>query len=39
MADYWIKYVRRFDKQLEDALRLLVKASMQNMYRCLHGDG
>lgn len=39
MAEYWIKYVRRFDQILEDALRLTIKATMQNMYKCVHGDG
>lgn len=39
MAEYWVKYVRRFDRLLEDALRLAIKATMQNMYKCVHGDG
>ncbi|XP_041988681.1 dynein axonemal heavy chain 2 isoform X2 [Aricia agestis] len=39
MADHWIKYVRRFDRMLEDALRLSTKATMQNIYKCVHGDG
>ncbi|XP_053613118.1 dynein axonemal heavy chain 2 isoform X1 [Plodia interpunctella] len=39
MAEYWVKYVRRFDRLLEDALRLAMKATMQNMYKCVHGDG
>ncbi|XP_013149055.1 PREDICTED: dynein heavy chain 2, axonemal [Papilio polytes] len=39
MADQWVKYVRRFDRILEDALRLSIKATMQNMYKCVHGDG
>ncbi|KAG6451921.1 hypothetical protein O3G_MSEX007393 [Manduca sexta] len=39
MAEYWIKYVRRFDCLLEDALRLAIKATMQNLYKCVHGDG
>ncbi|XP_050561707.1 dynein axonemal heavy chain 2 [Spodoptera frugiperda] len=39
MAEHWIKYVRRFDKLLEDALRLGIKSTMQNMYKCVHGDG
>ncbi|XP_068632350.1 dynein axonemal heavy chain 2 [Battus philenor] len=39
MADQWVKYVRRFDRLLEDALRLSIKATMQNMYKCVHGDG
>ncbi|KAH9639977.1 hypothetical protein HF086_008072 [Spodoptera exigua] len=39
MAEHWIKYVRRFDILLEDALRLGIKSTMQNMYKCVHGDG
>ncbi|XP_052739543.1 dynein axonemal heavy chain 2 [Bicyclus anynana] len=39
MAEYWIKYVKRFDQLLEDALRLAIKATMQNMYKAVHGDG
>lgn len=39
MADQWVKYVKRFDQLLEDALRLSIKATMQNMYKCVHGDG
>ncbi|XP_063358685.1 dynein axonemal heavy chain 2 isoform X1 [Cydia amplana] len=39
MAEHWIHYVRRFDRTLEDALRLSIKATMQNMYKCVHGDG
>ncbi|RVE54736.1 hypothetical protein evm_000503 [Chilo suppressalis] len=39
MAEYWIKYVRRYDRLLEDAVRLAIKATMQNMYKCVHGDG
>ncbi|XP_050668613.1 dynein axonemal heavy chain 2 [Leptidea sinapis] len=39
MVEHWVKYVRRFDRQMEDALRLSIKATMQNMYKCLHGDG
>ncbi|KAJ8721220.1 hypothetical protein PYW07_001995 [Mythimna separata] len=39
MAEHWVKYVRRFDKLLEDALRLSIKTTMQNMYKCVHGDG
>ncbi|CAG9785840.1 unnamed protein product [Diatraea saccharalis] len=39
MAEYWVKYVRRFDRLLEDAIRLSIKATMQNMYKCVHGDG
>ncbi|CAH2077128.1 unnamed protein product, partial [Iphiclides podalirius] len=38
MADQWVKYVKRFDQLLEDALRLSIKATMQNMYKCVHGD-
>ncbi|KOB74867.1 putative 1-beta dynein [Operophtera brumata] len=34
MAEYWVKYVRRFDRLLEDALRLAVKATLQNLYKC-----
>ncbi|XP_038214645.1 dynein heavy chain 2, axonemal [Zerene cesonia] len=39
MAEHWVKYVRRFDRLMEDALRLAIKATMQNMYKCVHGDG
>ena len=39
MAEHWIKYVRRYDRLLEDALRLAIKQTMQNMFRCVHGDG
>ncbi|KAM3963696.1 LOW QUALITY PROTEIN: dynein heavy chain 2, axonemal kl-2 [Aphomia sociella] len=39
MAEHWVKYVRRFDRLLEDALRLSIKSTMQNMYKCVHGDG
>ncbi|CAF4893540.1 unnamed protein product [Pieris macdunnoughi] len=39
MAEHWVKYVRRFDRLIEDALRLAIKATMQNMYKCVHGDG
>ncbi|KAL4710610.1 hypothetical protein ACJJTC_003246 [Scirpophaga incertulas] len=39
MAEYWVKYVRRFDCLFEDALRLSIKATMQNMYKSVHGDG
>lgn len=39
MAEHWIKYVRRFDALLEDALRLAIKSTMQNMYKLVHGDG
>lgn len=39
MAEYWIKYVRRFDLLFEDALRLSLKATMQNVYKLVHGDG
>lgn len=31
--------MRRFDQLLEDALRLAIKATMKNMYKCVHGDG
>ncbi|CAG9579057.1 unnamed protein product [Danaus chrysippus] len=39
MAGHWIKYVKRWDRLLEDALRLSIKATMQNMYKAVHGDG
>lgn len=39
MAEHWIKYVRRYDALLEDALRLAIKSTMQNMYKLVHGDG
>ncbi|CAB3235267.1 unnamed protein product [Arctia plantaginis] len=39
MAEHWVKYVRRFDRLMEDALRLSIKSTMQNMYKCVHGDG
>ncbi|XP_037870398.1 dynein axonemal heavy chain 2 isoform X3 [Bombyx mori] len=39
MAEYWVRYVRRFDRLLEDALRLAIKGTMQNIYKCVHGDG
>ncbi|XP_046962283.1 dynein axonemal heavy chain 2 [Vanessa cardui] len=39
MADHWIKYVRRFDRLFEDALRLAIKETMKNMYKAVHGDG
>lgn len=39
MAGHWVKYVKRWDRLLEDALRLAIKATMQNMYKAVHGDG
>lgn len=39
MAEYWVKYVRRFDRLLEDALRLAIKSTLQNVYKSVHGDG
>lgn len=39
MADNWIKYICKFDMLLEEAIRVCVKNSLQNMYEALHGDG
>lgn len=39
MAEHWVKYIRRYDRLMEDALKLAIKATMQNTYKCVHGDG
>ncbi|XP_071050357.1 dynein axonemal heavy chain 2 isoform X2 [Onthophagus taurus] len=39
MADEWIKYMCRFDHLLEEAVKVCVRNSLQNMYEALHGDG
>lgn len=39
MTDNWVKYICKFDMLLEEAIRVCVKNSLQNMYEALHGDG
>ncbi|KAI4471763.1 dynein heavy chain [Holotrichia oblita] len=39
MTDNWVKYMCKFDMLLEEAIRVCVKNSLQNMYEALHGDG
>ena len=37
--DHWIKYTERMDRMVEEALRLNVKWSLQELSRAINGDG
>lgn len=39
MADQWLGYVRNFDTLMEEALKVCVRNSLQNMFEAIHGDG
>lgn len=36
---YWARFVERIDAKVEDALRVAVKRSLQEMSRAIHGEG
>jgi dynein heavy chain len=36
---YWVKYVERIDKGVEDALRATVKKSLQEISKAINGEG
>lgn len=38
MADQWIQYISNFDTLVEEALKVCVKNSLQEMLFALHGD-
>lgn len=38
MADSWDAYVTKFDKLVQEAIRVAVKTSMASAYEILHGD-
>lgn len=38
MVDQWVKYIINFDVLVEEALKVCVKNSLQDMFLALHGD-
>lgn len=39
IRDLWIEYVLRFDKLIEEMIKISARSSLQLAFETLHGDG